>query len=136
MYACVATPAFGQQTPANTTCNEKSGLSWTMNTEADMDHYTIYVASMPGIDGVNPPVPALVEVPHDPATAIIQPDGSKAIVYEMQVTMSEGSKYFVVSSTDESGNESPYSNEVGCEYNTTPGAPFIKFLFTKPKSKP
>ncbi len=133
MFACAPTPIFAQQTPDNTVCNEKTGLSWIMNSEADMAHYKIYVANMPGIENANPPVNVLVQVPHDPATAVIQPDGSKAIVYALEVTMAEGDKYFVVSALDQSGNESSYSNEIGCEYNTIPGAPTIKLIFARPK---
>ena len=134
MYACVATPAFAQQTPINTVCNEKSGLSWEMNKELDVDHYTIYVANGPGIANANPPVLPLAEVPHDPATAVIQPDGSKEIGFTLAVTMSEGDKFFTVTASDKSGNTSPHSNEVGCQYNTTPSAPNIRFLFVQPKS--
>ena len=126
--------SVAQQTPADTVCNEKSGLSWEMNKELDIDHYTIYVANGPGIANANPPVLPLVEVVHDPAKAIIQPDGTKEISYTLVVTMSEGKKYFTVTASDKTGNTSPHSNEVGCEYNTRPSAPNLKFLFVQPKS--
>ena len=126
--------ASAQQTPQNTVCNEKSGLQWEMNGEADMFEYEVYVANMPGIATANPPVFPLVKVPHDPATAIIDANGNKVVQYSLDVTMAEGDKYFTVKAADKSGNLSGHSNEIGCEYNTSPDAPIIKLLFGKSKS--
>ncbi len=125
--------SHAQQTPANTVCNEKSGLQWEMNSESDMDHYKVYVANNPNIDTANPPVNALISVPHDPATATIDANGNKVVTHTMQVMMSEGNKYFTVKSFDKSGNGSVDSNEIGCAYNTSPGAPLIKLIFTQAK---
>ncbi len=125
--------AVAQQTPANTVCNEKSGLQWVMNSENDMDHYKVYVANNPNIATANPPVNALISVPHDLATATIDTNGNKVVTHQMQVTMSEGDKYFTVKAFDKSGNGSGDSNEIGCVYNTSPGAPLIKLIFTKAK---
>jgi hypothetical protein len=133
MAACGMSEVYAQQTPLNTVCNEKSGLQWDMNLELDVDFYTVHVANNPGIATANPPVPGLITVPHDPANAQIDNNGNKVVTHTMQVTMAEGDKYFAVSVTDKSGNQSVYSNEVGCEYNTTPGAPSIKLIFTKVK---
>lgn len=104
-----------------------------MNSELDVDFYTVYVANNPNIATADPPVNGLITLPHDPETAKIDADGNKVVTHTMLVTMAEGDKYFVVSATDNSGNQSVYSNEVGCEYNTTPGAPQIKLIFTKAK---
>jgi len=125
--------SFAQQTPDNTVCNEKSGLSWEMNKEIDIDHYQVYVASLPDIAQTDPPVSMLIGVPHDPDSATILPDGSAEIVYEFRGTMSKGEKYFTVKAVDKSGNMSPHSNEVGCLYDTSPKAPVLKFIFTQPK---
>ena len=125
--------AYAQQTPANTVCNEQSGLQWDMNPESDMDHYEVYVANNPNIATANPPVNAFIRVPHDPATATIDANGNKVVTHTMQVTMSEGNKYFTVKAFDILGNGSGYSNEIGCAYNTSPGAPLIKLIFTKAK---
>ena len=126
--------ASAQQTPANTVCNEKSGLRWQMNSEADMKEYTIYVANMPGIATANPPVSPLIKVPHDPSKTTIDENGNKVVSYNLDVTMAEGDKYFTVIAGDLVGNLSGHSNEIGCEYNTSPSAPIIKLLFGKPKS--
>jgi hypothetical protein len=133
MAACGISEIYAQQTPANTVCNEKSGLQWDLNLELDVDFYTVYVTNNPNIATANPPVNGLITIPHDPASATIDSDGNKVVTHTMQVTMAEGDKYFAVSATDKSGNESLHSNEVGCEYNTTPGAPQIKLIFTKAK---
>ena len=125
--------AQAQQTPANTVCNEKSGLQWAMNTEPDVKEYKVYVANGPGIATANPPVMPLISVPHDPTTATIDANGNKVVSYSLAVTMSEGDKYITVTALDQVGNESTHSNEIGCEYNTTPNAPFIKLNFTQPK---
>ena len=117
--------AHAQQLPADTVCNEGSGLQWDMNVEPDMKHYDVYVANSPGIATADPEVFPLVQVPHDPSKTVMS--------YNLDVTMSEGDKYFTVTASDESGNMSGHSNEIGCEYNTTPGAPTIKLLFGKTK---
>jgi hypothetical protein len=133
MAACGISEVYAQQTPLNTVCNEKSGLQWEMNSELDVDFYTVYVANNPNIAIANPPVNGLITIPHDPANATIDTNGNKVLTHTMDVTMAEGDKYFVVTVTDFSGNMSGYSNEAGCDYNTTPGAPQIKLIFTKAK---
>jgi hypothetical protein len=125
--------AYAQQTPANTVCNEKAGLGWELGPELDMDHYNVYVANNPNIAIANPPVNILVTIPHDPANAVIDENGNKVVQYSLDVTMSEGDKYFTVAAVDKSGNVSLHSNEIGCEYNTTPGALTIRLLFSNPK---
>ncbi len=125
--------AYAQQTPANTVCNEKSGLQWEMNSESDMDHYKVYVANNPNIANAKPPVNALISIPHDLTAATIDANGNQVLTHQMQVTMSEGNKYFTVKAFDKSGNESVDSNEIGCAYNISPGAPLIKLIFTKAK---
>ena len=112
------TEVSAQETLVNTICNEKSGLEWQMNTELDMKHYDVYVSNAPGIARADPPVFPLIQVPHDPS--------KKVVTYSLDVTMSEGDKYFTVTASDMSGNMSTDSNEIGCEYNITPGAPTIK----------
>jgi hypothetical protein len=132
-FMTFATPVLAQQTPANTVCNEKSGLGWELGLELDIDHYNVYVANSPNIAIANPPVNILVTIPHDPANAMIDADGNKVVEYNLDVTMSEGDKYFVITVSDKSGNMSGYSNEAGCEYNTIPGVSSIRLLFTLPK---
>ncbi len=117
--------AQAQQTPVNTTCNEQSGLEWTMNSELDMKQYYIYVSNAPGIATADPAVFPLVQVPHDSSQDVVS--------YHLDIMMSEGAKYFTVIASDEAGNMSDHSNEIGCEYNTRPGAPTIKLLFGKTK---
>jgi hypothetical protein len=133
MASCVVTEATAQQTPLNTVCNEKSGLTWELNLELDMDFYSVYVANNPNIATANPPVNALVTVIHDLTKAVIDANGNKVLQYDLDVTMAEGDKYFAITASDKSGNMSGLSNEIGCEYNTTPGAPTIRLLFGQPK---
>ena len=132
MAPCGLTDA-GAQTPLNTVCNEKSGLQWDMNPELDVDHYNVYAANLPGIETANPPVNILVQIPHDPANAVLDSSGNLVVTHTLNSLLSEGDKFFTVQATDTSGNMSGHSNEIGCQYNTTPGAPTLKFLFTKPQ---
>ena len=130
MAPCGLTDA-GAQTPLNTVCNEKSGLQWDMNSELDVSHYTVYAANQPGIATANPPVLALVQVPHDPQNAIIDVNGNLVVEHVLNSQLAEGDKWFTVSAHDSSGNESGHSNEIGCAYNISPNAPTLKFLFVK-----
>lgn len=131
MAAC-ATEAIAQQTPANTVCNEKSGLSWDMNIEPDVSHYTLYAGNQPGNATANPPVLPLVQVPHDPQNVIIDNNGNQIVEHVLNSQLGEGDKYFTVSAHDTSGNESGHSNEIGCAYNISPNAPTLKFFFVNP----
>lgn len=125
--------SYAQQTPANSLCNEQSGLQWQMNAELDVKEYEVYVANSAGIATANPPVPILVTVPHDPATAVIDNNGNKIVSHTLNSQLAEGPKYFAVKAVDLSGNRSDYSNEPGCEYNVRPGAPLLQLMFTQPK---
>lgn len=127
-------PVSAQQTPANTVCNEQSGLSWDMNTEPNMDHYNVYVANQPGIETANPPVLPLVQVPHDPNNAVLDVDGNQVVEHFLNSLLSEGDKWFTVQAADNVGNLSGHSNEIGCAYDVSPDAPILKFLFVKPTS--
>ena len=115
--------SYAQQTPADTVCNEGSGVQWTANVEPDMDHYNLYIANNPDIKNANPAVSALT-IPH--------PVGVGPIVHTLNATMSEGPKYFAVTASDASGNESDYSGEIGCMLDYNPNAPTLQFIFTKP----
>lgn len=129
-----ASGAHAQQTPANTVCNEESGLQWNMNVvDNDVKDYQVYVANQADIANANPPVQILVTVPHDPTKSVIDADGNKVIKHSLNSLLAEGPKYFVVRATDTMGNISGYSNEIGCEYNVSPGAPTIQLIFTKVK---
>jgi len=120
--------SFAQQTPANTMCNESSGVQWTANTEPDMDHYNVYIANNPDIKNASPPVFAIT-VPH-PAV------GVGSVVHTLNASMSEGPKYFSVTAADKAGNESAYSDEIGCMLDYNPNAPTLQFIFTKPVPVP
>ena len=123
--------SFAQQTPANTKCNEKSGLQWQMNPEPDVHHYAVYAANSAGIATANPPVQVLMTVDHDPSKAVIDSTGKKVFKSTLQSTLSEGDKWFAVKAVDAAGNDSNHSNEVGCDYDVSPDAPLLQLIFTK-----
>ena len=59
----------------------------------------------------------LLQVPH-PAP------GSAQVIHPLKSNLSEGDKYFRVTAVDApANNESPMSNEAGCNYNLIPGVP-------------
>jgi len=109
-------------------CNEKGGLAWEMNTEADMDHYTVYHGTFANLQKGSVGVEALT-VPHDSSTAVDNGDGTKTVTYKLPV-LAEGQRYFRVSASDTSGNESPLSNEVDCEVNFSPATPTLELRMT------
>jgi hypothetical protein len=119
--------AFAQQTPADTTCNAKSRLAWEMNSEADMAKYTIYHSDAANINVGGVGVTA-VDVAHDPTQAVDNGDGTKSFETTLVLTK-EGTRYFRVSASDTSDNESPLSNEIGCTVNLPPGEPSIELRF-------
>jgi hypothetical protein len=105
--------AHAQQTPADTKCNDESALSWTMNAETDISHYHVYSANNP-ITEVDPTM-ILMTVPH--------PTTPGDVSHPLNSNLADGPKYFRVTANDVAGNESPLSNEAGCDYNIIPAAP-------------
>ena len=118
-----AAPAFAQQTPLNTICNQATGLSWEMNTEADMNKYHVYVSNAPIDITVDNSNLIFMSIPHDLSKAVINTDGTSTVTETLHGTLAEGDKYFRVSAVDNVGNESPLSLEVGCKYDLIPGTP-------------
>ena len=118
-------PVFAQQ--EKIVCNEKTALAWDMNTESDMDHYTVYSGNTANIAKGGVGVKE-ENVPHDPSTAITNPDGSKTVTYKFTVA-GEGILFMAISASDTSGNESGLSNEINCLVNFAPGVPIIKLIF-------
>lgn len=113
-----ATSAFAQQTPVNTSCNDKSGLSWTLNAESDMGHYNVYASNSPIDETVDNTNLILLTIPHpgNPSATEIR--------HELKSNLSDGPKYFRVTAVDTPAlNESPMSLEVGCLYDKIPNAP-------------
>jgi hypothetical protein len=127
-----AVPAFGQSTLKK--CNATTTIQWTMNAEPDMLHYDVYQGGVPNvtIGGVGV---TSTEIPHEPANGTVQPGPLEVVRYPLVIT-TEGDTYFVVTATDDSGNESPLSNEVGCDANFTPVAPTIELIFQQPVTPP
>jgi hypothetical protein len=119
-------PAFGQALPV---CNETSALAWGMNTEADMAKYTLYHGPSSGLiiggEGV-----AAIDIPHDPSTAIDNGDGTFTVVH--RIALPEGDTFLALTATDQSDNQTPLSNEVGCKINMTPQTPTIELRFNLP----
>ena len=119
--------SLAQQTPADTTCHSKSRLAWEMNTESDLDHYTIYHSDAANITKGGVGV-VTMDVPHDPNSAVDNGDGTKTVEHSL-VLSKEGPRYFRLSASDTSKNESPLSNEIGCMVNLEPGTPSIELRF-------
>jgi hypothetical protein len=111
--ATVPGVANAQQTPATTKCNDESALTWVMNTETDMDHYTVYSSNSPIT--TTDPTQILITIP--------QPGVGEDVSHPLNSTLADGPKYFRVTASDASGNESPLSNEAGCMYDKIPAAP-------------
>lgn len=118
LLASTSVGASAQQTPSNTVCNEKSGLAWDMNTEKDLAKYKIYVSNSPIDPTADNAALVLMEINHTPPL-----DSSGVVSQKLNTVLSEGDKYFRVSAVDTSDNESPLSNEIGCDYNISPMAP-------------
>ena len=117
---------FGQVLPV---CNEKSGLAWDMNTEADMDKYTLYYGPESGIAMGGAGVQT-EDIPHDPSTAVDNGDGTFSMVHKL--TLGEGDTFMAITASDKSGNETGLSNEVGCKINMTPATPSVILRFNLP----
>jgi hypothetical protein len=113
LAATVPGIASAQQTPSDTKCNDESALTWVMNTESDMDHYTVYSSNSPIT--VIDPTQILLTVPH--------PGTGTDVTHPLNSTLSDGPKYFRVTASDAVGNESPLSNEAGCMYDKIPSEP-------------
>jgi len=118
--------AQAQQTPTNTKCNDKSALSWQMNTETDMDHYNVYSSNFPLDPTIDNSALILIQVPH-PAP------GATEVTHPLNSTLSDGDKYFRVSAVDKAQNESPLSKEVGCLYDKIPATPVNIQILLSPK---
>lgn len=114
---------LGQTLPV---CNEKSGLAWDMNAEADMKEYTLYHGPNSGITKGGTGVGAIT-IPHDPSTAVDNGDGTFTVVHK--IALPEGDTFMAVSASDQSGNETNLSNEVGCKIDGTPKTPTIELRF-------
>lgn len=114
---------FAQTLPI---CNEKSGLAWDMNTEADMEKYVLYHSPNSGIvkgaAGVE-----MLDIAHDPSTAIDNGDGTFTVIHK--IAMPEGDRFFAVTAADKAKNETDLSNEVGCKVDGTPQTPSIELRF-------
>ena len=133
LFFLAAAPAFAQQTPLNTICNQASGLAWEMNTEADMDKYNVYVSNAPIDITVDNSKLILMSIPHNLSKAVINTDGTSTVTETLNGTLAEGDKYFRVSAVDKVGNESPLSLEVGCKYDLIPGTPTsVILILNKP----
>ena len=104
-------------------CNEKSGLTWNMNSESDIDKYRVYASNAPIPDDPLDPTLILMEMPHTPENAVDDGNGNFSVSKKLDSTLSEGDKYFRVTAVDLTGNESAYSNEDACNYNKIPNAP-------------
>lgn len=114
-------PTFAQ-TPMPV-CNEDAGISWALNTEPDMDKYTVYASNNPIDVTVDNTGLILMQIPHNPADAVDDGNGNQVLKNTLATTLAEGPKYFRVSASDQSKNESPLSLEVSCDYNKKPGTP-------------
>lgn len=109
-------------------CNEKSGLAWDMNKEADVVRYLVHHSTGPQVtvEAAN------FEVVHDPAQAVLDPDTNKLIIKTELPVLPEGPRYFRVRAQDAKSNTSDLSNEVGCDIDFSPGTPILFLQFTAP----
>ena len=123
VFLLATTVPTAQAQTALPICHQKSALLWEMNEEADMLKYVIYVSNNPIDVEVDNAALALMEVAHDPATAVDDGAGNLTIKEAMTFTLSEGDKYFRVSAIDKVGNESGMSNEASCTYDKIPNTP-------------
>lgn len=115
--------SFGQTLPI---CNEKSGLEWDMNTEADMKEYVLYHSPTVGVTKTKADVVQLI-IPHDPSQAVDNGDGTFSVIHKL--VMPEGDRFMALTARDAAQNETDLSNEVGCLVNGTPKTPSIILRF-------
>jgi hypothetical protein len=122
----LAPAAWGQATqdPTNTTCNESSRLAWNMNTESDLDKYTLYYSNsnIEDSDTGKIAVTGQEDIQHDPTNTTGQ------VEHTLTLTQ-EGATWFRLTASDKTGNESPMSNEIGCTLDFKPGVPSISLKF-------
>lgn len=130
MASCAVSDAGAQQTPADTTCNQKSKLQFDMNSETDMASYNVYYKPAAGVTNADP---VLANIVHDTTTVTTDTSGQQVITSNVFAPLVEGDVYFAVSALDKTGNESILSTEIGCKYDTIPGQPtgiIIQLEFT------
>jgi len=110
-------------------CNERSILMWDMGSESDLASYRVYLSPSPLTDRL----PELVF--HELAKAdfqiVTEASGQQSITDTMASIPPEGPIYMRVTAVDQSGNESLFSNEVGCLFNATPSVPVIRLHLGK-----
>lgn len=109
-------PVGAEQTPQDTTCNQGSGLAWNISSDTDLKEFNLYMDEQPITE--DSPRKLLVVIPYSPASVV---DG--VIQENLSVDFTDGPKYFRVTSVDNSGQESAYSNQTGCLYDRIPDAP-------------
>ena len=90
-----AIPTGFWTTPGTNITETTVDLSWNPNTETDLDHYTIYYGTAPGVYDTTLPSPAA--------------DGASAAVTGLS---SSTRYYFSLSATDTTGNESGKTSEL------------------------
>lgn len=118
---------FGASVANAAVCNEKSSLQWKMNTETDMDHYTVWHDSVTVVEGAT--TLQSFDVPHDPSTAIPDPGTGDPTVVHQFPSLPEGARFFKVEAFDAVGNGSGHSNEVDCDVNMSPATPTLILKF-------
>lgn len=100
---------------------------WDKNTEADLKHYTIYRASAPDVQAIPANLYHQVWKPGE------NPDAGDPVNVEYNDVgntcelprniLPDGTYYFVLTASDEAGNESGRSNEVSTIIDDTAPAP-------------
>jgi len=101
---------------------------WDKNTEADLKHYTLYRASAPDVQAIPANLYHRIYKPgenpdtNDPVN-VEYAEGTGETAELARNILPDGTYYFVITASDNAGNESGRSNEVSTIIDDTAPAP-------------